>query len=232
MPDLKILFIFAASTTQIFMKNNRKNFILPIIAFLFFSFSQSGFAQENTQTETGKASWYGSKYHGRKTSSGELYNKNDMTAAHKTLPFGTKVKVTNRANDKSVIVRINDRGPFVGKRIIDVSEVAARKLGFHKQGIGNVHVEVLPEDHEPLGPNFITYYTIEAGAYTDVEKAQAQSQKLKEFDKNLSIKMEAVEVKGAKIHRLKVGEFDNKQHAEAFNDLLKEDGLGGRVSEV
>lgn len=117
-----------------------------MIIFLFVGISQPIFAQNNsgqTKVLKGEASWYGSRYHGRKTSSGERYNKNDMTAAHKTLPFGTKVKVTNLDNNEWVIVRINDRGPFVGDRIIDVSEAAARKLEFHGQGIGNVKVEVL-----------------------------------------------------------------------------------------
>ncbi|WP_460880181.1 septal ring lytic transglycosylase RlpA family protein [Pontibacter rugosus] len=91
----------------------------------------------------GEASWYGSRYHGRKTSSGERYNKHEMTAAHKTLPFGTKVKVTNLDNNEFVIVRINDRGPFVGDRIIDVSEAAARELEFHNKGVGHVKIEVL-----------------------------------------------------------------------------------------
>ena len=212
------------------MKNNRKSFILLIITFLFFGFSPLSFAQDNT--ETGKASWYGSKYHGRKTSSGERYNKNDMTAAHQTLPFGTKVKVTNLANNETVIVRINDRGPFVGNRIIDVSEVAARKLGIHKQGVGKVKVEVLPDNYNPQDPNFITIYTIETDAFSDPETAKAQSQKLKEFDKHLTIQMTEEVKEGRKIHRLKVGQFDNKKHAEAFNELLKDEGLGGKVSEA
>ncbi|MCJ8163912.1 septal ring lytic transglycosylase RlpA family protein [Pontibacter sp. E15-1] len=124
------------------MISNRKCYILTVIIFLFIGIGQPILAQ-STDTQKGEASWYGSRYHGRKTSSGELYNKNKMTAAHKTLPFGTKVKVTNLDNNESVIVRINDRGPFVGDRIIDVSEVAARKLDFHAEGIGNVKIEVL-----------------------------------------------------------------------------------------
>ncbi|MCC9135802.1 septal ring lytic transglycosylase RlpA family protein [Pontibacter silvestris] len=111
--------------------------------------SQQAFANSNDdQTQTGAASWYGSKYHGRKTSSGERYNKNEMTAAHKTLPFGTKVKVTNLANNKSVIVRINDRGPFVGHRIIDVSEAAARKIRLRSQGVAKVKIEILEPGSE------------------------------------------------------------------------------------
>lgn len=117
-----------------------------MIIFLFIGIGQPIFASGNTgklKSQKGEASWYGSRYHGRKTSSGERYNKNAMTAAHKTLPFGTKVKVTNLDNNESVIVRINDRGPFVGDRIIDVSEAAARELEFHSKGIGHVKIEVL-----------------------------------------------------------------------------------------
>lgn len=128
------------------MIRNRKCFLFTLVIFLFIGISQPVFAQNNAsqaKVQQGEASWYGSRYHGRKTSSGERYNKNDMTAAHKTLPFGTKVKVTNLDNNQWVILRINDRGPFVGDRIIDVSEAAARKLDFHSQGIGNVKVEVL-----------------------------------------------------------------------------------------
>lgn len=132
------------------MINNRKCYVLTVIILLFIGIHQPIFAQTQ-DIQTGEASWYGSKYHGKKTSSGEPYNKNHMTAAHKTLPFGTKVKVTNLDNNESVIVRINDRGPFVGDRIIDVSEVAARKLKFRSKGIGTVKVEILelPDNSSP-----------------------------------------------------------------------------------
>ena len=97
----------------------------------------------NGSTLTGLASWYGKKFQGRTTSSGEPYNRHELTAAHKTLPLHTIVRVTNLSNDESVIVRINDRGPFVGRRIIDLSEAAARELGYRKQGLTRVKVEVL-----------------------------------------------------------------------------------------
>jgi len=92
---------------------------------------------------TGKASFYGGKWHGRKTANGEIYNQNSMTAAHKTLPFNTKVKVTNLNNGKSVVLRINNRGPFKKGRIIDVSVAAAKKLGMVKSGVVPAKVEVL-----------------------------------------------------------------------------------------
>jgi len=94
--------------------------------------------QSRPATETGRASWYGELHHGRPTANGERFDMNALTAAHRTLPFGTNVRVTNNKNGRSVIVTINDRGPFVRGRIIDVSPAAARVLGFS----GLTHVTV------------------------------------------------------------------------------------------
>jgi rare lipoprotein A len=91
-------------------------------------------------TESGKGSYYADKFQGRTTSSGAKFDQNKMTAAHKTLPFGTKVKVVNMANGRSVKVTINDRGPFAPGRIIDVSKKAAEKLGMVKAGVANVEI--------------------------------------------------------------------------------------------
>lgn len=94
-------------------------------------------------SEQGKASWYGTKFHGRKTSSSEIYDMYAMTAAHKHLPLPTYVRVTNLENDKSIIVKVNDRGPFVGERIIDLSLAAAQALDMVEQGTANVRVDGL-----------------------------------------------------------------------------------------
>ena len=91
----------------------------------------------------GKASWYGPGFHGRLTANGERYNQNAMTAAHPSLKFGTKVKVTNLNNGRSVVVRINDRGPYVGGRVIDVSAAAARSLKMIHSGVAPVKVTIL-----------------------------------------------------------------------------------------
>jgi rare lipoprotein A len=90
----------------------------------------------------GKIAWYGAKFAGRKTASGERFNPNAMTMAHKTLPFGTKVKVTNTVNNKSVVLRVNDRGPTTPDRIGDVSQAAARQLGMLRAGVVNARLEV------------------------------------------------------------------------------------------
>src|SRR5438128_1777770 len=91
-------------------------------------------------TETGRASYYADKYNGRKTSNGETFSQSKLTAAHKTLPFGTKVKVTNLDNGKTITVKVNDRGPFVQGRIIDVSKKAAKKLDMLNAGVASVRI--------------------------------------------------------------------------------------------
>jgi rare lipoprotein A len=95
------------------------------------------------QTATGVASWYGGKFHGRRTASGETYNQHALTAAHRTLPFGTEVVVTNENNGRSVVVRINDRGPFSGGRVIDLSHKAATQIGMINSGTARVRLEII-----------------------------------------------------------------------------------------
>src|SRR2546426_10417523 len=93
--------------------------------------------------QVGVASWYGPGFHGNRTANGEIYNQYELTAAHPTLPLGTRVMVTNRNTRQSVEVRINDRGPFVGGRVIDLSYAAARSIGISQPGTAPVRIEVL-----------------------------------------------------------------------------------------
>ncbi|WP_337869684.1 septal ring lytic transglycosylase RlpA family protein [Meiothermus sp.] len=97
----------------------------------------------NPAVQLGRASWYGPRFHGRRTANGERFNKFHLTAAHRTLPFGTRVRITNLQNGRSIVVRINDRGPYIRGRIIDLSYEAARRLGMHRQGVIQVKVEIL-----------------------------------------------------------------------------------------
>ena len=107
-----------------------------------FAYADHLESQEGEQwTQVGKASYYSSRLHGRRTASGEPYDETALTAAHPTLPFGTLIKVTNLYNDRSVVLRVNDRGPFVGHRVIDVSQIAAEQLGMIRTGSVRVRVE-------------------------------------------------------------------------------------------
>lgn len=102
-----------------------------------------GVASASAPIEEGKASWYGAQFHDRPTASGERFDASAMTMAHPTLPFGTRVRVTNLRNGRSVVVRVNDRGPFVGSRIADLSHGAASAIGMVRRGIASVRIEVL-----------------------------------------------------------------------------------------
>ncbi len=96
---------------------------------------------------TGLASWYSEKFHGKRTASGERYDKDAFTAAHKSLPFGTVVRVTNTANAKTVDVKINDRGPFVKGRVIDLSQKAFEQIGNIKEGVAPIKIEIIDDSH-------------------------------------------------------------------------------------
>ena len=121
------------------MNSILKKFHFLLVVILLIAFTSHA---QNIKPE-GIASYYADKFVGRTTASGEKYKHNKLTAAHKTLPFGTKVKVTNLTNKKSVVVVINDRGPFVKGRIIDLSKSAAKKLDFVNKGITKVKITVL-----------------------------------------------------------------------------------------
>ena len=103
-------------------------------------------ANATVTIQEGLVSWYGAHFHARPTASGELFDAASMTMAHPTLPFGTQVKVTNLRNGRSVVLRVNDRGPFVGSRIADLSQAAASYLGMLRRGIAQVRLEVLRDD--------------------------------------------------------------------------------------
>ena len=113
-----------------------------LVLILSFFLPLSGLSFER-YIQYGNASWYGRKFHGKKTASGERFNKQSFTGAHKQLPFGTIIRVTNLRNGKDVYVRINDRGPFVRGRIVDISRAAAEAIGFRKRGVAKVRVEVV-----------------------------------------------------------------------------------------
>lgn len=110
------------------------------------SHSYAGFAGRQTDDpafrQVGVASWYGPGFHGRRTASGERFDQNDLTAAHRNLPLGSEVRVTNLENGRTVTVEINDRGPYVKNRVLDLSKAAARRLGIIENGVAKVRIEV------------------------------------------------------------------------------------------
>lgn len=179
--------------------------------------------------ERGIASWYGDDFHGKKTSNGEIYNMHDMTAAHKTLPLGTIVKVLNLDNNKEITVRINDRGPFVNKRIIDLSYEAAKRIGI--VGPGTCSAEVAAIGQEVKSPTDkvvpVDYYsgnfTFQVGSYADKSNAERLKAKLDKKYKNAHI---IVFDDGNRIlYRVRVGLCSNLEDTAGYEKILAEDGF-------
>lgn len=138
--------------------------------------------------ETGIASWYGGEFHGRPTSSREIYDMNDLTAAHRTLPFGTFVMVTNLANGRAVVVRVNDRGPFVRGRVLDLSRAAASVIGLVGPGTARVRIEVLKGFRAPAGAvGGDGPVWLQVGAYTVQESAYALKRRLEASFKEVAV---------------------------------------------
>jgi len=125
--------------------------------------------------QTGMASWYGAEFHGKKTSSREIYDMNDLTGAHNSLPLGTFVAVTNLDNGKSVVVRINDRGPFVKNRVIDLSYAAAKAIDLIGPGTAPVRIEALADISPPL---HTLQFSVQAGAFIQRANAEALRREL------------------------------------------------------
>ncbi|MFB0565438.1 MAG: septal ring lytic transglycosylase RlpA family protein [Candidatus Aminicenantaceae bacterium] len=166
-----------------FLKNCKRAASIALLILLFASCAQMRyFPLGNVQT--GLASWYGTDFHGKKTSSSEIFNMHDMTAAHKTLPFGTYVMVTNLNNGKSVMVRINDRGPFIRGRIIDISYAAAKVIDMVGSGVAPVRIEVVREFSPP---KLKQQYSVQVGAFIYKENAKALHRKLRNKFKNVHI---------------------------------------------
>ncbi len=171
------------------------------------------------RVEVGWASWYGKKFHGRQTASGEVYDMYQLTAAHKTLPLGTTVMVTHLKNDKSVMVIINDRGPFVKGRIIDLSYASAQAVGMVEEGVAKVRVEVLERGPKPSpeGP-----FTVQVGSFTSQANSFRLLNKLQKTYKDVYI----TELKTPEsiYYRVRVGRFSTREEAYRFATRLAQDG--------
>ena len=170
--------------------------------------------------EVGEASWYGIEERGRPTASGEPMDPGALTAAHRTLPFGTIVEVTNVESGASVQVRINDRGPFVGSRVIDLSHEAARRLGILSKGVAQVRLTVT--NIPPRTP-----FTVQVAAFGRRQAAEEFSEKLR-ADGYSGVEV----IRGDGVHRVRVGRFMKRSDAELTARALKRHGYEVLVVQV
>ncbi len=178
-------------------------------------------------TEKGKASWYGKKFHGRKTSNQETFDMYKLTAAHKTLPLPSYVEVTNLDNGRKVIVRVNDRGPFVNDRIIDLSFAAAKVLDFVNQGIANVKVEVVkaPKNLQtsPIKQGLIY---IQLGAFSDNNTAYNLAKKVGEL-LGIETFVSILKTQSGLLHRVRIGPLQSENKIQHLIDKITQNGIHG-----
>ena len=188
----------------------------------------SGFSQ------TGLASWYGSKFHGRKTSNGETYNMYAMTAAHKTLPVNTWVSVHNLENNRKIVVRINDRGPFIRGRIIDLSYTGAKRINIVGPGTARVKITALgkatsysQKTKQPVSFKPVNYwqgnFTVQVGAFKVKTNALNYKDKLSKAYKNAHI-VTYKDYRGI-FYRVRIGRFTNVNDAARFSEKIINKGF-------
>lgn len=170
------------------------------------------------QGEEGIASWYGHPYHGRHSASGEIYNMYDMTAAHRTLPFGTQVCVHDLENSRDVTVRIDDRGPFVDGRIIDLSYAAAQAMGMN--GIARVRLEILGHGTAPEEPGI---FSVQVGAFSDPANANRLKALIEASFAPVTI--QSFDRGDGIFYRVRVGSESTEAGASALADKLRSANL-------
>ena len=211
----------------------------------YYEMGQRYYVMESGEgyVEKGVASWYGTKFHGRRTSSGEIYDTYGMTAAHKTLPLPTYARVTNLHNFRSIIVKVNDRGPFVDNRLIDLSYAAAKKLGITKHGTGLVEIRAItpgeikksPYIQKTAATQTNTSSTlpdtdeqlyIQVAAFQDQQNAKRLFNKLEKMPVSKISIQEGLKNKKA-IYRVRIGPVASMKLADELTDLLSQRGLTG-----
>ncbi len=201
--------------------------LLPLLLLLLASCATT---RHGRVLEQGEASWYGPGFHGRTTANGETYDQDRLTAAHRTLPFNTVVRVINLDNGKAVNVRINDRGPYARGRIIDLSKEAARRIDMVDSGIAPVRL-VLVSTEQPIrtrGPGSIRQeeFTIQLAAYHRRSDAEAYSAQIPRS------RVATGEVDGRTVYRVYYGRYRSAADARQDLERFKRDGYEGYIRQV
>lgn len=207
--------------------------------------------EDYTYSEIGTASWYGPKFHGKKTANGAIFDQHSYTAAHRTLPLPSLVRVTNLENAKTIVLTLNDRGPYAKGRIIDLSYAAAKYLGFIRNGIARVKVEILPTQSKMLKsamlgkrqmPKFDIYgneihgntpkfanappipngHYVQVGVYSDLKTAIQQGNTVKTFGRT---KIYKTVTNNKSVYAVRLGPYPMKIEAQSLSSLLQDKGI-------
>ena len=175
--------------------------------------------------EEGIASWYGKDFHGKTTSNGEVYDMHGMTAAHKVLPFGTQLRVTNLDNNRSIVVRVNDRGPFVANRIIDLTKTGAEQLDMIGPGTARVRLESIGAVAGQVGGDLTGNFYVQVGSFSVSENAHNLAKKLQ----NKHTASRVVFVPDLNFHRVQIGPYSSLATAENAAIALQNEYPGNFV---
>ena len=202
--------------------------------------------EDYSYSEVGMASWYGEDFHAKKTANGETYDMNTLTAAHRTLPLPSIVRVTNLENGRSLVLRVNDRGPYAKERIIDISKRGAQLLGYQTKGITKVRVDIMADESKALKaallgqsvPNVSkisvmktsssqenslnTQYYIQAASFTQKDLADNLYAKLRQFGQG---DVKDVFVSGTTYYRVRIGPFSYREEAEVALNKIRNYGV-------
>lgn len=173
------------------------------------------YPQENyNYTEIGRASWYGSKFYEKKTANGAIFNKGDFSAAHRTLPMPSVIRATNLENGRSMVVIVNDRGPYAKSRIVDFSESVAERLGFKKNGHAKVKITILENESKELKEALLNKATLPKFDYSLITSSSPQNT----LTRNLSLKRTITNNLTEQFY-VQIGSFNKENFAKAFRDI-------------
>lgn len=218
------MLVFKGSLLQVL----QRVFIFGLLSLLLFNNCRNQREVTRGQMlESGEASWYGPGFHGRQTANGERYNQNSLTAAHRTLPFDTVVRVRNMNNDKHVDVRINDRGPYARGRIIDLSRKAAERIDMIDGGVAPVQLYIL-SSATPVEQASIRQeeFTVQIGSFNSRGEAERMAAGVR------NARVVRGRANGAAVFRVFVGSFDRRSAAEREMRRLKRNGINGFVKQT
>jgi rare lipoprotein A len=188
-----------------------------------------GLTPESRATQTGIASWYGPGFHGQATASGIIYDQNELTAAHQTLPLGTRVTVTNLNNGRTVEVLVNDRGPFAKGRIIDLSHAAARSIDMIGPGTAPVRIEVMEAPFKIRSIPATLDYTLQLGSFSQLENARQLQSRLQQSYSEVAIV--PLQSGDRAYYRVQLGTFPNRAAAEQQARQLAQSGFSVVIME-
>lgn len=193
---------------------------VALLALLLGGCASERFARPETGSrQRGMASWYGPQFHGKPTASGVIYDMHGLSAAHKQLPLGTEIEVVNLDNGRRVNVQINDRGPFVRGRILDLSLGAAKKLGMVEAGLARVEIRVLRVGSGRPGDLYAAAFAVQVGAFRQVDNARRTLASVRRHHPRAEI------VRDGELHRVRVGTFGERAAAEALRGELRRRGF-------